>query len=278
MHEALVQVMARETDLAHGLLRNQPNLADFLARDGVALLIEGRYAAAGRVPGEPAVRALAAWLGERANEGVVAFNRLPEVYPPAEEFAEVASGALVLAVSRDPRDSIIWFRPEVRQTVAWAGDPAKPVETGPDGARLTPRGSFAAWRETVRGRARPWTAVEVETARALRASRLDVVLRRLDEVARGRGKPCERQEFLMAKLDHRVRNTLAGIQSLARTTGGNAMSLDSLMPEFSQRLQAMAQAHSRLARSRWEGAGLRALVDEEWRAHRGTTGRVPPAC
>lgn len=269
VHEALVQVMAGETDLACGLIRHRPNLLDFVECDGVALLIEGRYAALGRTPEEAAVRALAGWLDERPNEGVVALDRLPELYPPAAGFAELACGALVLALSREPRDTIIWFRPEVLQTVTWAGNPDKPAELGPAGAPLPPRRSFEAWRETVRGRSRPWTPAEVEAAQALRVALLEVVLRRLDEVARERAKAKERQDFLMAELDHRVKNTLAGILSLARTSSGGATSLDAFIQEFGHRLRSMAQAHDILARSRWEGAGLRMLVEEELRPHRG---------
>ncbi|MFZ4409273.1 MAG: HWE histidine kinase domain-containing protein, partial [Paracraurococcus sp.] len=269
IQEALVQVMAREADLALGLIKYRPNLLDFIASEGVALVIEGRYSAIGRTPEEPAVRALAAWLAEQKPEGVVALDRLPELYPPARDFVEVGSGVLALAVSRDPRDTILWFRPEVLQTVTWAGNPNKPVESGPEGARLSPRRSFAAWQETVRGRSRPWTAVEVGSAAALRVSLLEVVLRRLDEVARERANAKERQDFLMAELDHRVKNTLANIQALVRHSSGGAASLEGFVVEFGRRLQAMAKAHSLLAHSRWEGADLRALIEEELRAHRG---------
>jgi light-regulated signal transduction histidine kinase (bacteriophytochrome) len=164
VHEALVQVMAQEADLAFGLIRHQPNVLDLIQSEGVAVLIGDRYAATGRTPEEAEVRAFAAWIGERATEEVIALDRLPEVYPPARAFAGVASGALVLPVSREPRDIIIWFRPEVLQTVTWAGNPNTPVEVAPEGARLTPRKSFEAWRETVRGRARPWKPVEIEAA------------------------------------------------------------------------------------------------------------------
>ncbi|MCB4821622.1 HWE histidine kinase domain-containing protein [Roseicella aerolata] len=275
VHEALVQVMAQEADPAFGLIRHRPNMLDLIQSEGAAVLIEDRYAAIGRTPEEADVRAFAAWIGERARDGVVALDRLPEVYPPARAFAEVASGALVLPVSREPRDIIIWFRPEMPQTVNWAGNPNKPVEVTPEGGRLTPRKSFEAWRETVRGRAHSWKPVEIEAAQALRVSLLEVVVRRLDEVARERAKAKERQDFLMAELDHRVKNTLATIQALVRHTRGGAATLDEFVSEFGQRLQAMAQAHSLLARSRWEGAGLRALLEEALRAHCGAPGGAP---
>lgn len=267
VHEGLVQVMAREEDLAFGLIKHRPNLLDFIASEGVALLIDGQYSAIGRVPEEAAVRALVAWMSETAGDGVVAFDRLPELWPPARDFAEVASGVLALSVSRDPRDCILWFRPEVLQAVTWAGNPNKPVEVSPEGARLTPRRSFEAWREMVRGRSHPWKAAEIDAAQALRVSLLEVVLRRMDEVAQERAMAKDRQDLLLAELDHRVKNTLANIQALVRHSSGGAATLEDFVGDLHRRLRSMAAAHSLLSRARWEGAELRSLVEQELGPH-----------
>jgi serine phosphatase RsbU (regulator of sigma subunit) len=54
-------------------------------------------------------------------------------------------------------------------TVAWAGDPRKPVADGPGGiAQIGPRRSFATWAETVRGRSLEWDSADVEAVAALR--------------------------------------------------------------------------------------------------------------
>lgn len=275
LQQDLVQVMAREENLVLGLIRQRPNLLDFIESTGVALLIEGNYAAIGRVPDEPEVRAFAAWAGAAASEGVLAVESLAEAWPPARGFVETAAGALVLALTRDPRDCIIWFRPEQLHTVTWAGNANKPVEASADGARLTPRRSFAAWRETVRGRCRPWRAIEVEAVQALRVALLEVVLRRMDEVAQERQRAKERQDLLLAELDHRVKNTLANIQALVRHASRGAATAEAFVADLHGRLRAMAQAHALLSRSRWEGAGLRSLAEEELRPHAGAAGGAP---
>src|SRR5262249_38630256 len=50
--------------------------------------------------------------------------------------------------------------------------------------RLHPRRSFETWKETVRGRARPWSAAEVAAAAGLRNDILGIVLRRAEEMGR----------------------------------------------------------------------------------------------
>lgn len=48
------------------------------------------------------------------------------------------------------------MRVEQVEHVAWGGKPDRSGQYGPMGERLTPRGSFDAWIDTVRGCAHPW--------------------------------------------------------------------------------------------------------------------------
>jgi PAS domain S-box-containing protein len=69
----------------------------------------------------------------------------------------------------------MWFRKEQLQTVTWAGDPTKPV-IGNDPLELSPRRSFAAWSEIVRGTALPWSGAELALARAIGAALIDIIV------------------------------------------------------------------------------------------------------
>ena len=74
----------------------------------------------------------------------------------------------------------MWLRHEAVHNVDWGGDPHnKAIATREgDDVRLSPRKSFAPWRETVRGRSEPWTEREVRSAEELRARLLEVLLER----------------------------------------------------------------------------------------------------
>ena len=73
----------------------------------------------------------------------------------------------------------------------------------------------------------------------------------------------ERTEFMMRELDHRVKNLLAIILSIAEITSRSTDNLDTFKSEFSARLDAMARTHSLLAASRWSGTDLRSLLVDE---------------
>jgi two-component system, chemotaxis family, sensor kinase Cph1 len=188
IHEELLTRMSGEADLAEGLTRHKPNLLDYISAEGVGLWLDSKYTSLGRTPRPDQVANLVAWLNQTAAEGIFHTDRLPQLYPPAAKFAEVASGLIALSVSKTPRDYVLWFRPEVLRTVTWAGDPNKPVETIDGGLRLSPRKSFSAWRESVKLHSRPWRGVDVQAAKTLRLSLMEVILRRIDQISRERAE------------------------------------------------------------------------------------------
>ena len=92
----------------------------------------------------------------------------------------------------------------------------------------------------------------------------DITERRLNE---------EQTEFMMRELDHRVKNLFAIILSIAELTSRSTDNLPAFREAFSSRLHAMARTHTTLAQSRWIGADLAALVEEEAVGH-GSRGQV----
>ena len=213
IHAELVEAMVRENHLGEALIRRHPNLIDYIPAEGAAVLCGGRVTRVGSTPTDEQLCELVGWLNVSLRDGMFMTDCLAGQYAPAKDYADVASGIIALSASRSPQDYVFWFRPEVIRTVTWAGNPAKPVETGDDGVGLGPRKSFAAWQETVHGRSQPWNDTVAEAARDLLISMLDVVVRHMDQVIREREQARVQQDFLMAELDHRVKNTIATISS-----------------------------------------------------------------
>ena len=73
----------------------------------------------------------------------------------------------------------------------------------------------------------------------------------------------EHQKLLVAELNHRVKNTIATIQSIAKQSLANGRPLEEAREAFLRRLQALAHAHGLLTASEWRGARLSALVEDE---------------
>lgn len=69
-----------------------------------------------------------------------------------------------------------------------------------------------------------------------------------------------RQKLLIAELNHRVKNTLATVQSLASQTVRGAKSPQEFRERFEGRLIALSRAHDQLTKHHWERADLRQLL------------------
>lgn len=77
-----------------------------------------------------------------------------------------------------------------------------------------------------------------------------------------RKKAEERQALLAREVDHRAKNALALVQSIIRLT--KASDQQAYVAAVEGRIRALSKAHNVLAQSRWQGANLQNLVDEEF--------------
>lgn len=180
---ALVDYMSQEDNFIDGLVKYQPNLLDLTNAQGAAVSFGGRWTAIGQIPKEEDLNLLQEWLRKNTDGEVFYTDALPRIYPDAEPYKDVASGLLAVPIS--DRNYVLWFRPEVIQTVNWGGDPGRAFEKShTDGiTRLSPRKSFELWKETVRLKSLPWKSVEIKAALELRKAIVNIILRQADELA-----------------------------------------------------------------------------------------------
>jgi PAS domain S-box-containing protein len=72
-----------------------------------------------------------------------------------------------------------------------------------------------------------------------------------------------RQRLLIDELNHRVKNTLAAVQSISRQSAKRAVSIDDFRDLFEARLIALSQTHNALTRRAWEHAQLAELLQQQ---------------
>lgn len=180
---SLINAMSRQDNFIDALVQSDPNLLDLANATGAAVCFNGRWKTVGRTPAEEELNYLSQWLAKHVQEDVFYTDSLPQVYFEAERFKAIASGLLAIPISK--RSFVLWFRPEVIQTVNWGGDPNQAYELKgtAENPQLCPRQSFALWKETVRLKSLPWQAVEVKAALEFRKAIVNIVLRQAEELA-----------------------------------------------------------------------------------------------
>lgn len=253
--DRITELLLREGSLENALSRHLAEIQRMLHADGVTVLRGEDMVTAGRCPPAAAIRSLVGWLGTKGPKAIFATRELAVEGAPPEAIHPLAAGVLAMTLSPSEPWIVLWFRAEAVETVNWAGNPHKAANSGPDGA-LTPRTSFQAWCETVRGKARPWSIPETEAAERLvvaiqnvwQTRRIHDLNRELLNLVEQKDALIRQREFLLGEVNHRVQNSLTLVSSFlsiqARSSDDPATR--EALAEARRRISAVSLVHRRL--------------------------------
>lgn len=244
----------------------QAALREMIQCDGLAITIRGGVSTFGVAPEAAEIESVAKFLDASCPGEVFASDNLASLRPPFPVLSAIAAGVLCIPISLAGGDYIMVFRREQLQDIRWAGAPGKAMVLQDD-QRMSPRKSFAAFIESVRGRSRAFTEPEQKVAAEIRAGLMEIILRGSHENAVEQSLAGGRQEVLIAELNHRVRNVLALIRGLISQTHGEGGDSAKYVESLNGRVQALARAHDRVTRQNWGPGPLNAIFDDEISAY-----------
>lgn len=163
--EGLSEAVVRGRRFATAFRHHTPELLALLEADSVFLQFGAERIAA---PKAAAKLAFPERLGEAcAQGGVFASEQLGALCDLDAAQRELVTGGIFIGL--DNADFLCLGRREHLETLVWGGDPDKPVGEGAGAAgALSPRASFASWRETVRGKSAAFGRREHAIAAAIR--------------------------------------------------------------------------------------------------------------
>ena len=173
--ERMISAVATQGAWERALFDQPEDLLRALRASGLALLRDEGVLTAGEVPGVPELRAIGAWLDRQASTAITATHDLAQREPRFAGLLPGAAGVLAVPLSFSPGEYLLWFRPERVRTLTWGGNPHEAAKGGADPRDISPRLSFARWREVVKGTADPWTHQDLTTARQIGNAVADVM-------------------------------------------------------------------------------------------------------
>ncbi|MBD8532560.1 MULTISPECIES: ATP-binding protein [unclassified Massilia] len=184
MMVAMLGNLTKGADVIDNMSSVFPELLRFARAGGVAVVAEERVLTFGDTPDVAAIRNLVSWL-EAEGHGADIFHTdaLSSIYPRGAALKRNASGLLAMPISRLHKHYLLWFRPEVVHTIEWAGNPHEKEVAPGTLVQLTPRTSFATWREEIHGVSLPWHVAEIELTGEFRSALLGIALERAEQMA-----------------------------------------------------------------------------------------------
>jgi light-regulated signal transduction histidine kinase (bacteriophytochrome) len=218
--DVLTRQLIRENNIASALFRFEYTLLDAVDATGVVMFFDNELHTKGEVPSNAFLYQLVSWLDENMEPDIYATQKLSEIYGDALEYKEIASGMLACRLSKELREYMIWFRPEVISTVNWAGNPDKAVEvTGSDLTNISPRKSFEVWSSEVYLTAVPWINEELQSVLKLKEEIRFAISRKATELRVLNEKLKEAYDELDAfsyTISHDLKNPLSSIKSYSQ--------------------------------------------------------------
>ena len=206
---ALCEIMDRlagSSSLAEALSTMGPELLYLTDAVGFAALTSDGIQSFGRTPPKAVIENVLAMLQPVADGKALPIDDFGLRHSGLVDGMDEFSGVLLLPLAQDGNDAILWFRPELALTVTWAGNPAAHATWDLRTGRLSPRASFAAWTNAVRGHSAPWRESDLELARELRVGiEADLARRTRTQLAHLRDHFQELSINLEIKVEQRTR-------------------------------------------------------------------------
>ncbi|MGC3987028.1 MAG: GAF domain-containing protein [Pseudorhodoferax sp.] len=245
-----IETLLHAEDGVQALAREAEALTGMFEAHGLVLAERGRVLAAAGVAPELARELLPFLAAQTPLQGGLWLCDSQDGMPPVlREAMGHWCGLLALRFSDAADGWLVLLRKEQVETIAWGGRPEKEYRHGPLGPRLTPRGSFEVWKETVRGRCVPWSETDLEIARPLLSELARASAARSADLDRARshllallsagvdGAPPEPVDPQPA--GSRMQRLVAQVLDAARVRGGGGLDLALAPVDLAQLLRAV---------------------------------------
>ena len=251
------------SDWKNIIIQSSQSLCRLLSAHGAAFVSEQEVLASyGDIPTEPVVLDLVSHYNGYALTDIITTECLQHLNISTVGTWGSSAGTLCFTIPSDEPLCLVFFRNEIISDIRWAGNPdSRELVNDISKLRLCPRRSFEEYKQTVKGRCAAWTPSDLNIALEIRTELVRLARVNVQDFQQ------RQQTLLVAELNHRVKNILALIRSIAQQTEKSASSLEGYTKTLERRIAALSAAHDLVTGHGLEWPTLRNLLAIELRPY-----------
>lgn len=161
MHTQLNKVFRKSKSLSDALAEHNKELMQLVSSTGMSVYLQNVLLNYGKTPEEKAIIDLISWLDKKDSLSSYYTDSLPLEYQPAIDYKKIACGIFAIKITYLENHYLLFYKPELINTIAWAGDPAQAIKNV--GKFYCPRNSFQRFLEKVENHSSAWTQHDIKS-------------------------------------------------------------------------------------------------------------------
>lgn len=162
MNASLMHKFLNFEDLEEALIENREEIRHYPTADGLAIVIADKIVTSGTVPSDEDILRIRDWVRDELDSNLFTSNEFRNKYFPD---IENAAGLGMAFLDSSKKELLLWFRKELNEDILWAGNPEKlyenVVEEGKEKMKISPRKSFAVYKESIKGKSPSWQTKDI---------------------------------------------------------------------------------------------------------------------
>lgn len=166
----------KQNSLFDSLIQNRAEIKDLPEADGLAIVFDENIVRTGVTPAHAVIERIVSWAYENTDKSIYVNRGFLKEFGVDLGLDKDSAGIIIYFIDRSKNEMLIWFRKEFDEHIQWAGNPEKKIDVlfqdGEEKQIVSPRTSFEAFKENIKGNSKRWSSRNTSGVQAIR----DVIL------------------------------------------------------------------------------------------------------